>query len=261
MKGEHFLLRVPDVARLLLTAGREIVVEMDPDVPLEEAAPWLTGTAFGILLQQRGRVVLHASAVRVEDKAVLFCGASGAGKSTMAAVLAQHGYAMLTDDISATDPDRSGAMTVWSDGRLLKLWMPAIRELGLLQRKSARVNARLDKHYIEEATARSEALPIGAIYELGQSDTVFVRRLAPIDGMRALRRNAYRPPLVRFMGQEATYFAAAANIAKQAGIFALERPFDMASLPEVAQALQSHWRETGLLSRTRTASVGFREQY
>ncbi len=38
---------------------------------------YLLGTAFGILQHQRGRMVLHASAVAVGDKAALFAGPQG----------------------------------------------------------------------------------------------------------------------------------------------------------------------------------------
>jgi hypothetical protein len=81
--GREFLLRVPDIARFLLRDGNEIVVA--PEAPAREAdlPIFILGTAFGILMHQRERIVLHASAVRVGGRAVLFCGPSGTGIGIM----------------------------------------------------------------------------------------------------------------------------------------------------------------------------------
>ncbi len=99
--GERFLLRIPGVARFLLSGGNEIRFEAAAGAGPADIAIFLLGTVFGILLHQRGQIVLHASAVRVAGKAVLFCGASGAGKSTLAAALAQRGFPVMTDDFCA----------------------------------------------------------------------------------------------------------------------------------------------------------------
>lgn len=61
----------------------------------------LTGPVFGFLLLLRGMTPLHASAVSHNDEAIVFCGASGMGKSTTAAALTHHGCRLMTDDIAA----------------------------------------------------------------------------------------------------------------------------------------------------------------
>jgi len=50
------------------------------------------------LLAQRNGALLHACAVLMNNTAVLFCGESGAGKSTMAGLWHQRGYTILSDD-------------------------------------------------------------------------------------------------------------------------------------------------------------------
>ena len=93
--GEQFLLRIPHVARFLLTAGNEIAFEAEPGADAGDIPTFILGTAFGILMHQREQILLHASAVRVNDKAVLFCDPSGAGKSTLAAALSRRGTPRL----------------------------------------------------------------------------------------------------------------------------------------------------------------------
>lgn len=51
------------------------------------------------------RVLFHAAALSVDGRVVLLPGASHAGKTTTAAVLAAHGFAYLTDEAAAVHPD------------------------------------------------------------------------------------------------------------------------------------------------------------
>ena len=123
---KQFLLRIPNVARFLLSDGQEIAFEAEPGGDSGDIPIFILGTAFGILLHQREQIVLHASAVRVNGQAILFCGPSGAGKSTLAAALAQRGYRLITDDFCTVTVTAAGTPVIHPDGRQLKLWAQAI---------------------------------------------------------------------------------------------------------------------------------------
>ena len=247
--GERFLLRIPGVARFLLRDGRDVVFAPENDAGTADIPIFILGTVIGILLHQREQIVLHASAVRVNGKAVLFCGASGAGKSTLAAALAQRGYPLVNDDVCTVTISGTAAPLVHSDGRQLKLWAQAIEKLDLAQRRGERVRARLEKFYVDPAEAFSEPLPLGAIYALREARPPHapgIERPNVVDAALVLRRNAYRPLLVRRMGQKANYFIAATGIANAAGIFHLTRSLDFAKVPEVLGLLERHWQEIRL---------------
>lgn len=51
-----------------------------------------------VALQSRGLTFLHASCVRKDDQAILICGKSGSGKSSLAVKLAQSGFSHWADD-------------------------------------------------------------------------------------------------------------------------------------------------------------------
>ena len=250
--GDRFLFRIPGVARFLLSGGREIVFETAAGVAPGDIAIFLTGTVLGILLHQRGQVVLHASAVRVNGKAVLFCGASGTGKSTLAAALAQRGLPVVTDDFCAVAANGAGAVMVQPDGRSLKLWAQAIQKLDLAERRGAAVRDRLEKYFVEPAAVFSEALPLAAVYALREARPPHqpgIERPNVVDAALILRRNAYRPQLVNRMGQKADYFRAATAIANSAGIFHLTRALNFDRMPEVVAQLERHWVDIGLPER------------
>jgi len=250
MAGDRFLLAMPDIARFLLTGGREIAVEPAPGVEPAELGIFLIGTVLGILLHQRENIVLHASAVRVGGKAVLFCGASGAGKSTLAAALVRQGFPLVTDDVCAMMFDDRGTPLVQPDGRQLKLWEHAISGLDLSASRGAPVRAQIQKFYVEPGEAFADPLPLGAVYALREPRPPHVpgiERPNVVDCSLLLRRNAYRPLLIRRMGQKTNYFHAAARMTGAAGIFHLTRDLDFAKMPEVIGWLRDHWSELGLL--------------
>ena len=250
--GNRFLLRIPDVARFLLSNGRDIVFEAEPGADPGDIPIFILGAAFGILLHQRERIVLHGSAVSVNGKAILFCGPSGAGKSTMAAVLAQRGFPLVTDDICAISVSSAGTPMVHPVGRQLKLWAQAIERLDLAESRGEPVRNRLQKFYVAPGEAFSEALPLGAVYALREARPPHapgIERPNVVDAALILRRNAFRPLLVSRMGQKANYFRAATTIANVAGIFYLTRRLDFAAVADTIAALERHWLEIGLLEK------------
>lgn len=248
VSGGRFLLRVPENARFLLLAGREIVFAPERVDSLADLPIFVLGTVFGILLHQREQIVLHASAVRVAGKAVLFCGVSGAGKSTLAAALASRGYPLVTDDVCTVTMDGHRPL-VHPDGRQLKLWAQAIERLDLAAGRGERVRAAVEKFYVAPTAAFIEPLPLGAVYALREARPPYapgIDRPNVVDASLLLRRNAYRPLLVRRLDQRKQYFQAAAAIANAAGIYYLTRVLDFASIPDTVATLERHWRDLRL---------------
>lgn len=251
IEGRRFLLRISGIARFLLSNGNDIQFELESGADEADIPVFILGTVFGILLHQRGQIVLHASAVRVDGKAILFCGPSGAGKSTMAAALALCGLPLVTDDICAITVI-DGTPMAQPDGRQLKLWAQAIEQLELTSSRGPRVRSRLEKFFVQPRAAFSEALPLGAVYALREARPPHapgIERPNIVDAALILQRYAYRPLIVERMGQKTDYFHATAAIANAAGIFHLTRALDFDAMPDVIGLLERHWLETGLMEK------------
>lgn len=249
-RDDVILFRARNVARFLVTAGRQIAFEPENGSAAEDVAIFLVGTVFGFLLHQRRHIVLHASAVNVGGKAVLFCGASGAGKSTLAAALNREGFSLLSDDLCAIRIDGEKGPMVPPDGRQLKLWAATIDQLDLAHGKGLPVRKGLEKFYVTPGEVSAEPLSLGAIYNLREARRGAepdIRRPNAVDAAVLLRRNAYRPALVRRLGQKVDYFHAATAITNHAGVFHLTRALEFADLPAVTAALRAHWHERRLL--------------
>jgi hypothetical protein len=88
------------------------------------------GALLAFRLIMAGHLVLHASAVRARGRGLVFVGASGMGKSTMATLMCAGGATMLTDDIARIDFD--GARAMLSPGAVESRLRPAAVSLNEL---------------------------------------------------------------------------------------------------------------------------------
>jgi hypothetical protein len=111
-----------DVGGFHMMCGREIVVDLLPHADTCVVRDLLAGRMMGCLLRQRGYLPLHASAICIEGKGVVFMGESGAGKSTIAAAFHSRGHDVVADDISAVRTSESGIelLPAWPGLRLLQ---------------------------------------------------------------------------------------------------------------------------------------------
>jgi hypothetical protein len=98
-KQSHSIFRFPRVADFIVSADhRSIRCVTQSDTSLETVKHLLLDLVLPRVLSQRGQMVIHASCVLIPGGTVAFMGASGAGKSTIAAALHSRGFPILSDD-------------------------------------------------------------------------------------------------------------------------------------------------------------------
>ncbi len=145
----------------------------------------LPGTVAAFLLAMSGRCVLHASAVDLGGVALAFVGASGQGKSTMAALFCASGAPLVTDDVLPLEFERAAdgtdAVRCLRSGGEIRLREKAASLTARFSDATA-VRRTADERLAiaPEATERS-SLPLGAIVlprPDHEHDVVGVRRLA-----------------------------------------------------------------------------------
>ena len=156
-----FLRHMGGVARYFVTGGCDILVE-----PLggdRGVAAVLTGSIFAALLQQRGVIPFHASAVATEAGAVLFAGNSGAGKSSLLAALLSRGYPMLADDATAVAPDGSGRPEALPAFPRLRLCADALDMLGRRARARDQVYEGVEKYSFPVERFHGKPLAVRAV--------------------------------------------------------------------------------------------------
>lgn len=142
--AEGWVVDFPTLAEFRIDRRAEVVsVIARPDVPSHTVHHLLLNQVLPLMLSRSGRVVLHAGAVAIDGRAVVFAGPTGSGKSTLVAACAQAGAEVLCDDSLVVYRSADGWMGVPSYPAL-RLWLSALERVGWTGR------GRPAAHYTEK---------------------------------------------------------------------------------------------------------------
>ena len=144
-------------------------------ITLEYVLGYLLGPVFGLLLRFRGVICLHASAVNINDRSVVFVGSEGAGKSTTAAAFAREGFRVVSDDIVGLAECGHEFRTLPASPRI-SLWPDSVELLYGSREVLPRIPGGWDKRYLNlggnnGGRFEERTLQLGAIYILGDATT------------------------------------------------------------------------------------------
>ena len=198
---------------------------------------------MAVLLQQRGFLILHASAVVFSNGAIAFLGDKGWGKSTMAASLQVRGYPLLTDDVLALKLDEDNPPLALPAFPQVKLWPSAIAALGGEPESLPRIIPELNKrvHRLQEDFSRDPII-LKRIYLLGKGDSVAIEPLQFGQVLGQLFRHSYSGRFGKHLLHqgEAFHFRQCMELAKQVPLYRLQRPSELSLLSEIAQYVEEH---------------------
>ena len=239
------------LGKFRVRAGTEIVI--DPSAGVEERMLRLPllGTVLAVLLHMRKYLVLHASAVAIEGRTVIFLGNKGWGKSTMAATMYGRGHELLADDLVALDTDGERPMA-----------LPGYPHIKLHPEVVAASLGRDPEELTELATGyekrgcrvierfSDKARPVSGIFVLGGGPEPALKRLSPPEAVLHLIKNTY---VARF-GNELLSGAGAsrhlvqcARMVNTVPVYRLERPRGLPILPDIARLVeQTRWADPGI---------------
>lgn len=237
-------LDVPGVASFDISAAR-ITVRPEAGIDDSSVRAFLFGSAIGALLHLRTTLVLHGSAVQLPDgTAAVFCGMSTAGKSTLAAALAQRGHLLLADDLAAVRIDEAGQAWCLPGLARSKLWSDALDTLGMsgLAHPLAKVRPHLEKYSTRLPSAAAPA-PLHRFYELRAQPHGSVT-FAPIGGLErinSLMTHTYRPTFLAAMGRQPEHLRRVAALAPRLKMSLIARPREVPTLPAIIDWLEREW--------------------
>lgn len=244
VSGRHFkasddgvLLSYDKVGRFLIREGREIIVEPSREADDSTLRLFLLGPAVGVLLHQRGFLVLHASAVAIDGQAVAFLGGPRWGKSTVAGVLQARGYPVVTDDVLPVSFEENRAI-VWPGFPQLKIWPDVLTALGQSPGELPLLRSEIEKRALRVPWQVGEQpLPLSRIYVLAPGDRYCAEPLRAAEGAMEIIRHTYPAALLDGPAKP-RHLAHASRVARTIPMRRLTRPQSLASLPELVHIIE-----------------------
>jgi hypothetical protein len=213
------LLQMPPTGSFLLrpAGGRVAVDSTDGDVELLEHR--VASSAICTLLAMRGDLALHAAAVEADGRAVVFCGPSLRGKSTLARALGEAGCRLLGEDGIAIELGEDGPIA-----------HPGARGVRMRGPGSGRQRPVLVD---DPGAGEPGPCPVAAVVLLGERGAEF--EVEPLVPARAL---ALLTPNLIHSGGRASIGAAFQRLASLLGTvpaLQISLPDDLEALPEICQ--------------------------
>lgn len=230
LDGGDCLLQMPPTGSFLLepASGRIVVDSAVGDAGLLEHR--IVSSAICTLLSIRGDLALHAAAVEVDARAIVFCGPSLRGKSTLARALGEAGCRLLGEDGIAIELGERGPIA-HSGARGVRM--------------RSRDGDGWQRTVLLEDPGRGEARPrpVATVVLLGERGAEF--EVEPLEPARAL--TLLTPNLIHSGGRAAIAgaFQRLAMLLGTVPALQISLPDDLDALPQTCQRFLDSTRLRG----------------
>ena len=162
---------------------------------------YLLGFGLAMLMMQRGELALHCSVVMNNDRAVILCGESGCGKSTVTANLLDSGWSFMADDMAVVSV-KGGEVFVRPAFPYQKLCRDAAIDKKLELDKLIYIDEAKDKFMVKyKGDFCNKPVKIGMLVMLlwNQMDNLVVDKVTGLEKMRVVAENLF---LRRLLGKD-----------------------------------------------------------
>ena len=179
------------VGDLLIEEGRRITVVPGPNADEDALRLFILGAGLGVLLHQRGLLVLHASCVAIDNRGIGFIGAKGWGKSTTTATLHRRGHALISDELLVVRFDDQAQPRVIPGSPQIRLWSDALISMGDDPDSAVRVRSGIDKYNVYAGNTIAETLPLYCLYLLDVGEDLSIKLMPPSEAFFGIIPHLY----------------------------------------------------------------------
>lgn len=246
------------VGDLLIEDGRKITIFPGHQADDESLRLFLLGAGLGVLLHQRGLLVLHASGVAIRGRAVGFVGAKGWGKSTTASALNRLGHPLVADELLVIGFDERGWAMAMPGSSQIKLWADALIGTGADPDSAEPVVPGANKYYVSASSSERRSVPISRLYVLDGGEDLCLKPMSSGEAFFGMVPHVY---VSRF----GTQFMRSANVThtfkqvnallKAASVARLLRRPDLSQLDDIARLVEADTLQEGPSMQTGLAEL------
>lgn len=222
---DAYLYKSRNSGKFLLTNDDRLIFERYGRSSYEDIRALLLGILLGIVLHAKNRFPLHASAVDVGGRAILFSGPCGSGKSTLAAAFLKRGFDLISDDITVITLDGQTLFAIPSYPQI-KLWDDSIKALGYAPCDFQTLRPRVQKKRMSLKTMSLNPVPLSSVYffKTANVSEVTIDHSPLYEAIRLIDSNTYRGRLFKGIVNPQNHFSVSCALSDQARIRTLARP-------------------------------------
>lgn len=231
-----------NVGTITVRQGREIIVDPLPGADEVSVRFPLINAALASILQHRGLLVFHASAVTIDGKAAIFMGCPGSGKSTIAAAMHSCGYSVLSDEVIAVQAE-GDMLVVLSGLPHIRLVPESARYLGHDPETMPKIRSDEDKRaYSARAGFADRRVQLKRVYVLKAGSKNLLEPIGPQEAFPELIRNYYTAGLLMASGAP-SHLKQCARVISTVPVKRLSRADGLDHMPDLISLVESDMAE------------------
>ena len=220
---------INDIASYCVTDGNKIEVELCDNADMKLMKIYVMCSCLGFIMIQKKMIAIHGGVIEMDDKAVIFTGDRGAGKSTLTTALRERGYKFISDDVARVKIDK--VPYVMPGFPYQKLCESAMDKFGYDKEAFTSFMSDKEVKYIVPAMDEfvSEKRELVSIVKLtvGDVDEVTIEKLRGSEKLNNIIENIYRGEYIKHLGKmDPIYFKQCVDIAKNINFYVVTRPKD-----------------------------------
>lgn len=240
----EYLIYAEDISSYYVTNGNRVIIDPVAGAKDNKVRMMFLSVVMGAVLNQRGIMPLHASAIFYEDGVSLFMGESGAGKSTTVTALQSKGFRVFSDDVCV--PVRSAeGFNVYAAYPMIKLCEDAFEKLSLGEVNREHVIERQDGQkygkFFNESFSFEPQL-VRKIFILEKDPcikSVEFRRIGGIEAFGLLKNHSYYWSDFEVLNAKKNLFELCIYLSDTIPVYLIRRPPGENTIDAVAELIQT----------------------
>ncbi len=218
---------INNIATYCVSNGNKVEVELCDNVDMKLMKVYVMCSCLGFIMLQRKMVAIHGGVIEMDNKAVIFTGDRGAGKSTLTTALRRKGYKFISDDVAGIKIDK--VPYVMPGFPYQKLCESAMNKFGYDKEAFTSFMSDKEVKYVVPAIDEfvNEKRELVSIVKLtvGDVDEVTIEELRGSEKLNNIIENIYRGEYIKHLGKmDPIYFKQCVDIAKNIRFFKITRP-------------------------------------